>query len=65
MHWEYKTVVFPASGGFLGGRVDAALLNARMNELGEQRWELVSALSTNQGYGWSRNIVAMFKRPKQ
>ena len=65
IHWEYRTVKFPASGGFLGGRIDTAAFNARLNELGEQGWELMSALATNQGYGWSREILAILKRERR
>jgi hypothetical protein len=65
MKWEYGTVKFPASGGFLGGRIDTALFNAMLNERGEHGWELVNAFATSQGYGWSREIVAIFKREKR
>jgi hypothetical protein len=65
MQWEYRTDKFPASGGFLGGKVDMAAFNTRLNELGEQRWELMTAFATHQGYGWSRDIVAIFKREKR
>jgi len=65
MQWEYRTVKFPASGGFLGGRIDTASFNSRLNELGEQGWELMSAFATNQGYGWSREILAVLKREKR
>ena len=65
MNWEYKTVKFPARGGFLGGKFNEALLNEKLNELGTQKWELVSAFSTHQGYGQSRDIVAIFKREKR
>jgi len=65
MNWDYKTVKFPASGGFLGGKFDEAALTERLNELGGQRWELVAAFSTHQGYGQSRDIVAIFKREKR
>ena len=65
MNWEYKTVKTPARGGFLGGKFDEKILDARLNELGEQRWELVAGFATHQGYGQSRDIVAIFKREKR
>jgi Domain of unknown function (DUF4177) len=64
MKWEYKTIKVPARGGFLGGKFNELNLDARLNELGEQRWELVAAFSTHKGYGQSRDIVAIFKREK-
>jgi hypothetical protein len=63
--WDYRTLKFPARGGFLGGNVDESVLNTRMNELGEQGWELVTAFATHQGYGSSRDIVAIFKRQRK
>ncbi len=63
--WEYGTVKFPASGGFLGGRIATASFNAMLNERGEHGWELVNAFTTSQGYGWSREIVAIFKRGRK
>ncbi len=65
MNWEYRTVKVPATGGFLGGKFDQETLEARLNELGEQRWEIVTAFSTSQSYGQSRDIVAIFKREKR
>jgi hypothetical protein len=65
MNWEYKTVKTPATGGFLGGKFDEVALEARLNELGGQRWELVAAFATHQGYGQSRDIVAIFKRERR
>ncbi len=49
MRWEYTTVKFPATGGFLGGEFDEAALTARLNELGEQWRELVADFATHQG----------------
>jgi hypothetical protein len=64
MKWEYRTMQITASGGFLGGRIDEASLRARLAELGDERWELVTAFATHQGYGWSRDVIAIFKREK-
>jgi hypothetical protein len=64
MKWEYKTIRIPASGGFLGGKFNEAILDARLNEHGEQRWEVVASFSTHRGYGQSRDIVVIFKREK-
>lgn len=63
MKWEYKTIKL-ATTGFSGGKLNERLLDERMNELGEQGWELVSAFDTNQSYGASRDVVAVFKRAK-
>jgi hypothetical protein len=65
MHWEYRTETFSARGGFLGGKFHEPALTAKLNELGDQRWELVTAFATHQGYGQSREIVAILKREKR
>lgn len=65
MNWEYRTMKFPATGGFLGGKFNEAALTDKLNELGQQRWELVAAFATHQGYGQSRDIVAILKRERR
>jgi len=62
--WEYKTLKMDAAGVWLSqGRLDEAKLEALMNQLGSQGWELVSAFDTNRGGGATRDVVAIFKRP--
>ena len=63
MKWEYKTIKI-ATTGFSGGKLDESAFTAYMNELGDQEWELVTAFNTNQGYGATRDVVAVFKRSK-
>lgn len=59
--WEYMTVLLGATG-FLGGKVDGAELTDRLNALGADGWELVSAFDTNMGRGRTRDVVAILKR---
>jgi len=61
MTWEYKVVTL-GTGGFFGGKVEVPHLEALMNNLGRDGWELGSAFSTNEGYGKSRDVVLLFKR---
>jgi hypothetical protein len=63
MKWEYMTVLADASGGFLGGKFKAQPLTDRLNDLGTEGWELVSAFDTNMLHGQSRDVVLIFKRP--
>ena len=65
MNWEYKAVKTPARGGIMGGKFNEKILEAKLNELGDQRWDLVAAFATHMGYGQSRDIVAIFKREKR
>jgi hypothetical protein len=62
MKWEYRTVMFDASGWFLGGKLDGQKFNDRLNQLGEEGWELVSVFDTNFTQGGTRDVVAVLKR---
>ncbi len=63
MKWEYRTVKFE-SKGMLGGHVNEAKIDASLNDLGGQGWELVSAFDTNSfAQGATRWLVFLFKRP--
>jgi hypothetical protein len=62
MKWEYKTIKLAATGSWLGGKFDELKLDAVMNELGSQGWELAAALDTNEAYGQTRDVVVIFKR---
>ena len=59
--WEYKTIKLAATG-FLGGKFDESTLDAFMNDLGREGWELASAFDTNKSYGETRDVVVIFKR---
>lgn len=62
MRWEYRTVKL-ATSGFLGGKFDENQLDAYMNQLGSQGWELVTGFDTNKSYGETRDVVVIFRRP--
>jgi hypothetical protein len=62
MNWEYKTVKLAAKG-LLGGKFDEGQLDAYMNQLGSEGWELVTGFDTNKSYGETRDVVVIFKRP--
>lgn len=61
MKWEYKTIKLRATG-FLGGKFDEAQFDRTINDLGAQGWELTAAFDTNEAYGNTRDVVAIFKR---
>ena len=63
MQWEYKTIKLAATG-MLGGKLDETKFDEYLNRLGREEWELVAAFDTNQAYGATRDVVAIFKRPK-
>ena len=62
MKWEYTTIQL-AAHGFLGGKIDVKKFERMLNKLGKDGWELVNAFDTNQGYGATRDVIAVFKRP--
>jgi hypothetical protein len=62
MHWEYKTVVYKKAG-WLTGSLDPIQLESILNEIGRERWELVSA-APNGYHGSQRGLVLIFKRPR-
>lgn len=55
--------MFEVSGWFIGGKLDGQRFNDRLNELGEEGWELVSVFDTNCTQGGTRDVVAVLKRP--
>lgn len=65
MKWEYKTIKLAATGFWTGGKIDEAKLDAMMNDLGCAGWELAAAFDTNEASGNTRDVVVLFKRPKQ
>ena len=62
-HWEYKSVAL-AAHGFLGGKLDLAAFESLLNSMGRDGWELVNAFDTNYGQGATRDVIAVFKRPR-
>jgi hypothetical protein len=64
MEWEYKVITFRTEG-FMGGKVDVSQLESLMNSLGRDEWELTAAFDTNEGYGRTRDVVVLFKRPRR
>jgi Domain of unknown function (DUF4177) len=65
LKWEYMTVMFAATGFWLGGKLDGNAFNDELNKLGEQGWELVSVFDTNTSNGQTRDVFAVLKRPAQ
>ena len=59
--FEYYTYIYDTEG-FCGGKVRVEDFQTELNRLGNDGWELVSAVSTNQGNGYTRSIVCILKR---
>lgn len=63
MTWEYKTIKLAATG-FTGGKLDEKQFDEYLNQLGREGWELIAAFDTNAVYGATRDVVAIFKKPR-
>ncbi|MCK8491123.1 DUF4177 domain-containing protein [Spirosoma sp. RP8] len=61
--FEYR-VLDVAAGGFWsgGGKIDVQELTDKLNELGQQGWEVVSSVDLNMAQGQSRSVLVMLKR---
>jgi hypothetical protein len=62
MQWEYKTISYKKST-FLSGSIEVAELEAMLNELGRDRWELVST-APNAYLGHQKGLVVILKRQR-
>jgi hypothetical protein len=65
MKWEYMTLMLPATGLVLGGKIDGQKFTDRLNQLGSEQWELVSVFDTNMLEGKTRDVIAVLKRSAQ
>lgn len=59
--WEYRSLVLNIKG-WVGPKVDQAELDATMNALGAEGWELVSAVDMAAGGGQSAGLLMLFRR---
>jgi hypothetical protein len=62
MRWEYQTVKLKAKG-FLSVKIDEVQMDAMLNDLGRDGWELAAAFDTSVAQGSTRDVVVIFKRP--
>jgi hypothetical protein len=65
MRWQYRPIMLRAGGVVFGGAVDGQELTDRLNELGAEGWELVTAFDTNMAHGRTRDVLAVLKREGQ
>ena len=59
--FEYETLKIDAKG-ILGGNVDDDNFKQKLNEMGQNGWELVGMTASNFAYGQTRWIICTFKR---
>lgn len=58
---EYK-VLEVKPGGFWGTKLEAEIMEKRLNELAAEGWELVNSLDLNEHYGATSKVVFIFKK---
>lgn len=61
--FEYRTVRLEV-GGWVEPKLDLAEVDATLNALGADGWELVSALDLNQSHGKTASLIVLFKRQR-
>lgn len=61
--WEYKTIKIVDTGTF-GPNFNLTDLDEKLNHLGKQGWEVISALDLNVFRGASSDVVVILKRPR-
>ncbi|GAB3992784.1 DUF4177 domain-containing protein [Spirosoma daeguense] len=59
--FEYR-ILDVSAGGFWGGKVDAQELTNRLNELGQEGWEVVSVVDTDIYGGGTKGLLVTLKR---
>jgi len=72
MRWEYQVLTDRGTGfysrsrqeGELAGQIDEFALAEKLDALGDDGWELVSAVVT-QHEGGTQEVVLILKRPKE
>jgi hypothetical protein len=67
MQWEYKTIkigFFNSDDLWPGGVFDVTKFDEMLNNLGRERWELVSCCDARADYdgGTGEQVIAIFKR---
>ena len=62
MKWEYRTLLWDARKGLLGGQLDREALENQLNLWGGEGWEMVSATGTTREGGSTRDVLLVLKR---
>ncbi|BCX47366.1 conserved hypothetical protein [Haloferula helveola] len=61
--WEHRSLVIETGGWGSRGVIQTSEVDARMNELGRDGFELVSAIPVSDGSVGTKRIALFFKRP--
>lgn len=61
--FEYATIAFDTTAFLIRSKLDHGRFNEKLNEYGQDGWELVNVFDMNRGEGVTFEVVAVFKRP--
>ncbi len=65
MQWEYLTIIMSETHNFWHRfGVEGNQLNEFLNEKGREGFELISTTPMNDAHGATREVVFIFKRPR-
>ena len=65
MKWEYK-IMEVRRVGLVSPRIrDVKAEERQMNQLGDEGWELVRAITLHESFGQTYKLYLFFKRPKE
>jgi Domain of unknown function (DUF4177) len=62
--WEYKAIKFKAEGWFIGGKVNAGVLESALNRMADDGWRLVTIVTSSVGRGTTEDTVAVMERER-
>jgi hypothetical protein len=62
MNFEYRTIIFEKTRGFLSRKVDDQLLQQQLNKFGQSGWSLASTTSVGNKFQPSLLIVMQRSR---
>lgn len=62
MRWQYRVIKI-GIGGFVGHQTSMEKLEAVLDQLGQEGWELVDVEDTSVQRGVSDDLLFFFKRP--
>ncbi|OLE56721.1 MAG: hypothetical protein AUI36_15360 [Cyanobacteria bacterium 13_1_40CM_2_61_4] len=63
--WEYKTYKTTTEGWLVGGTINAKSIEAALNALGAEGWELVTMVISPAGHTATKDVVALLKRERE
>ena len=67
LNWEYTTRIFKQKSNIWGYKSDflnVEIIEQKLNEMGQDGWELVSSTPNSELFGLTTQFLLIFKRTK-